>query len=56
MPHIASVRVDGRERTASWLSLGPVERPARVDVATTDDAVPAWGTGAGDVPPSYPAP
>jgi predicted alpha-1,2-mannosidase len=54
--HISSVRVDGRERTASWLSLGPGARPARVDVATTDDAAPAWGTGVADVPPSYPAP
>jgi hypothetical protein len=54
--HISSVRVDGRERTASWLALGPGERPARIDVSTTDDAAPVWGTGTGDVPPSYPAP
>lgn len=53
--HIAGVRVDGRKRTSSWLPFGPGERPARIDVATTDAADPSWGTGPGDVPPSYSA-
>jgi putative alpha-1,2-mannosidase len=54
--HVASVSVDGRPRGAPWLPFGPGARPARLEVRTTDAADPAWGTGPGDAPPSYPTP
>ena len=54
-PHVAGLVVDGRDRTASWLPFGPGSRPRSVTVVRTAEAEPAWGTGADDVPPSYPA-
>lgn len=51
--HVASVLVDGRPVTATWLPFGPERRPGLVRVVTTDDPAPAWGTGPGDRPPSY---
>ena len=53
--HVQGLLVDGTARSASWVGLGPGERPARLDVVTTD-GTSSWGTGPGDVPPSYPAP
>ncbi len=55
-PHVGSVVVDGSPRTASWLPFGPGDRPRRIVVRTTGAAEPAWGTGPGDLPPSYPPP
>lgn len=53
---VVGLRVDGRPRSASWLDLRPVRRPARIEVVTADspDDPPSWGTGPGDRPPSYP--
>jgi len=53
--HVADVVVDGASRSATWLRLGPGGRPSRVEVVTTDDPTPAWGTRPGDAPPSYPS-
>lgn len=53
--HVQGLLVDGTARSSSWLDLGPDQRPSRLDVITTDGAS-AWGTGPGDVPPSYPSP
>lgn len=52
--HVTDVLVDGASRSRTWLRLGPGSRPARVEVVTTDDPAPAWGTGPADAPPSYP--
>jgi predicted alpha-1,2-mannosidase len=49
-PHVAGVRVDGRDHPRSWLG----RLPRHVDVLATDEAQPAWGTAVGDRPPSYP--
>jgi putative alpha-1,2-mannosidase len=55
--HVEELRVDGADRTASWLYLGPAAaRPREIVIGTTDAAAPAWGSRAGDAPPSYPAP
>jgi putative alpha-1,2-mannosidase len=48
--YVGGVRVDGHERTASWLGT----RPHRIEVATTDEQHPTWGTAPADRPPSYP--
>jgi hypothetical protein len=53
--HVQDLLVDGTARSASWVGLDPGERPARLDVVTTD-GTSSWGNGPGDVPPSYPAP
>ncbi|MCR6033508.1 hypothetical protein GGQ22_19020 [Nocardioides sp. zg-579] len=50
--HVAGVTVDGRSHGSSWLRMGPT-RPGTVVVATTDAERPAWGTGPGDLPPSF---
>lgn len=50
--HVATLQVDGVDRTASWLDLGP-RRPGRISVTTTDGAT-SWGTAPADRPPSYP--
>ncbi len=51
--HVATVLIDGAERSASWLPFGPGARPALLRVVTTDDPAPEWGTAPGDRPPSY---
>lgn len=48
--HVDLVRVDGAARTASWLGT----RPGRLDVVTTNETDPAWGSAPADRPPSYP--
>ncbi|WP_395657433.1 GH92 family glycosyl hydrolase [Nocardioides sp.] len=50
--HVGGVTVDGTDRSASWLDLGP-GRPRQVVVTTTPEAG-SWGTAPGDRPPSYP--
>ena len=52
--HVAGLRMDGGDRTASWIGLSVGDRPRLVEIATTDDAAPAWGTAPADRPPSYP--
>lgn len=51
-PYVARLRVDGRDRSASWLP----GRPQRIEVTTTTDADPTWGTAPRDRPPSYGSP
>jgi putative alpha-1,2-mannosidase len=48
--HVSALRVDGQARTASWLDV----RPRRIEVDTTDEDHPTWGTAPADRPPSYP--
>ncbi|WP_121252158.1 GH92 family glycosyl hydrolase [Nocardioides ferulae] len=53
--HVAGVTVDGRPSSASWLPFGPARRPAVLQIETTDEERPVWGTGPADRPPSHPA-
>lgn len=52
--HVFGVEVDGTPTSHSWLDVAS-GYPAEITVLTTDAPAPAWGTGAGDLPPSYPA-
>ena len=52
---VRGLLVDGAARSASWVDLDPDRRPVRLEVLTTDEGS-SWGTGPGDVPPSYPSP
>lgn len=52
--HVAAVRVDGADRSASWLDLSPDARARRIVVTTTTETDPAWGTASTDRPPSHP--
>ncbi|GAB2459999.1 GH92 family glycosyl hydrolase [Nocardioides hungaricus] len=47
--YVAALRVDGADRARSWLA----GRPRRIEVVTTADADPAWGTAPQHRPPSY---
>lgn len=47
--YVAGLRVDGTERSASWLA----GRPRRIEVVTTTEPDPDWGTVPEDRPPSY---
>ncbi|CAI9418791.1 GH92 family glycosyl hydrolase [Nocardioides sp. T2.26MG-1] len=48
--HAAALLVDGVPRTSSWLGT----RPRLIEVVTSDDVEPSWGTAPADRPPSYP--
>lgn len=51
--HVAGVRVDGADLSATWLVLSPRRRTRTVSIATTVGQ-PVWGTHPADAPPSYP--
>ncbi|GAA2913590.1 alpha-1,2-mannosidase [Actinoplanes cyaneus] len=52
--YVTGLRVDGRRQTATWVDASFVRHGGTLDF-TMSDTPGTWGTGAADVPPSYPA-
>ncbi|WP_328898616.1 GH92 family glycosyl hydrolase [Streptomyces sp. NBC_00441] len=51
--YVADVRLDGRSHAANWVAADSLRGDARLDYRLTSDRSNHWGTGRGDLYPSY---